>query len=261
MREATCIAVTSRELRQLIRELPLPAVITKNTLPSIAENFQATKKPGQYLNGYWKGQPKQVEPGLAYGFHFVEHSAVLFIGKYVAALLCDGGRYQLVLDDVISYKIEDFDDAGEAQADLRSILKQNGAVIYSYFLEGKDVNSGFIETKGNDQVLEPEAVVAKLALQELRPEQRLFRNRVFLKHGARCVVTGCAIEVLLDAAHLRGRDWRKGHNHADDGIPLRADLHRAYDAGLIDIDPVSKSARWAQAGGMDSLAYGEIQIL
>jgi hypothetical protein len=56
---------------------------------------------------------------------------------------------------------------------------------------------------------------------------------VFSLHGRRCVITGCAVERLLDAAHLPGRDWRAGHNRADDGIPLRADLHRALDAGLI----------------------------
>lgn len=35
---------------------------------------------------------------------------------------------------------------------------------------------------------------------------------------------------------LIGRRWENGDNSERDGIPLRADVHRAYDAGLIGLD-------------------------
>ncbi|PMS35581.1 hypothetical protein C0Z20_16905 [Trinickia symbiotica] len=35
---------------------------------------------------------------------------------------------------------------------------------------------------------------------------------------------------------MHGRNWRDGHNPAEDGIPLRVDLHRAYDRGLMQFD-------------------------
>jgi hypothetical protein len=70
----------------------------------------------------------------------------------------------------------------------------------------------------------------------LRPDRIAFRKAVFGRHGVRCKISGCVEPALLDAAHLPGRDWKLGHNTAADGIPLRADLHRALDAGLIALD-------------------------
>ena len=33
-----------------------------------------------------------------------------------------------------------------------------------------------------------------------------------------------------------GSGWRLGHNRVSDGIPLRVDLHRALDRGLIELN-------------------------
>jgi hypothetical protein len=70
---------------------------------------------------------------------------------------------------------------------------------------------------------------------ETRPEQAEFRLKVFTACKERCVVSGCGVSATLDAAHLKGRDWRVGHNNVEDGMLLRADLHRLYDAGLLAI--------------------------
>jgi len=67
----------------------------------------------------------------------------------------------------------------------------------------------------------------------IRPEQRAFRNRVFVACNGRCVVTGCAAVPALEAAHRRGRRWQDGHNDARDGWLLRRDVHALYDQGLI----------------------------
>ncbi|SIT40076.1 hypothetical protein BN2476_230374 [Paraburkholderia piptadeniae] len=70
----------------------------------------------------------------------------------------------------------------------------------------------------------------------VRPEQVAFRRALFERFDGRCALTGCAVAELLDAAHLPGRNWALGHNSANDGILLRADLHRALDTGLIRLD-------------------------
>ncbi|WP_164853366.1 HNH endonuclease signature motif containing protein [Paraburkholderia kirstenboschensis] len=49
-----------------------------------------------------------------------------------------------------------------------------------------------------------------------------------------CAISGCDIPEALEAAHLRGRKWREGHNAAEDGILLRRDLHMLYDRELLD---------------------------
>lgn len=74
---------------------------------------------------------------------------------------------------------------------------------------------------------------ARFAQVQIRPDQGPFRDAVFRAFGGRCVVSGCAVPEALEAAHLLGRDWRKGHNSATDGILLRRDLHNLYDRGLL----------------------------
>ncbi len=68
-----------------------------------------------------------------------------------------------------------------------------------------------------------------------RPDQARFRQRVFIKWGGKCVVTGCAIVEALDAAHREGRSWMDGHNEADDGYLMRKDIHALYDRKLLTI--------------------------
>lgn len=80
------------------------------------------------------------------------------------------------------------------------------------------------------------ARAARFARVKVRPGQARFRRAVFLACGGRCVLTGCALDKALDAAHKTGRSWQRGHNGAKDGILLRKDLHALYDAGHLKID-------------------------
>ncbi|MSO76759.1 MAG: hypothetical protein EXQ87_07590 [Alphaproteobacteria bacterium] len=73
-------------------------------------------------------------------------------------------------------------------------------------------------------------------LTQLRPEQSVFRDAVLGADRYRCVVTGCEVVSALDAAHRPGRDWRLGHNSAEDGWTLLADIHRLLDSGELSID-------------------------
>lgn len=80
-------------------------------------------------------------------------------------------------------------------------------------------------------------------LRKVRPEQRSFAKAVFEACGGRCVVTGTAAGAVLDAAHRPGRSWEAGHNNANDGWLLRVDVHRALDAGLIEISADGRLVR------------------
>lgn len=79
--------------------------------------------------------------------------------------------------------------------------------------------------------------VQRFAQVEVRPQQAAFREAVFRACGGRCAISGCAIPEALEAAHLTGRDWRQGHNTANDGLLLRRDLHALYDRGLLWFSP------------------------
>jgi putative restriction endonuclease len=67
-----------------------------------------------------------------------------------------------------------------------------------------------------------------------RPGQAHFRSEVLRAYGRRCAVTGEGVPELLEAGHIEPYiDGRS--DHLQNGICLRADLHRLFDAGLIAI--------------------------
>lgn len=111
----------------------------------------------------------------------------------------------------------------------------------------------FEQPPANHESLEVKA--ARFVSVQARPEQAAFRYRVFIACKGRCVVSGCDISRALDAAHKKGRDWRLGHNEAQDGLLLRKDLHAFYDSGeliLTDDGRINFSAAAAKHYGQYS---------
>ena len=90
-----------------------------------------------------------------------------------------------------------------------------------------------------------------------RPNQAKFRQAVFKLYGAKCIVSGCETLEVLEAAHVlpvavggSDKEWN--------GIPLRADLHRLLDAGLMSLNPktwkleiLAKTQDYAQFQDLD----------
>jgi hypothetical protein len=70
----------------------------------------------------------------------------------------------------------------------------------------------------------------------LRRGQRAFRESLLAAYDRRCVITGCDIEDLLEAAHIVPYKGEQT-NHIQNGLLLRSDIHTLYDCGLIAIDP------------------------
>ena len=86
-----------------------------------------------------------------------------------------------------------------------------------------------------------------------RPGQAEFRRKVFKRLNARCLITGCTSEISLEAAHI----VPVANNGVDEewnGLPLRADIHRLFDANLICIDAESLCVGVADEVAKD---YGE----
>ena len=88
----------------------------------------------------------------------------------------------------------------------------------------------------------------------LRPGQAEFRRKVFKRWNARCLITGCTTEVSLEAAHI----VPVAENGVDDewnGLTLRADIHRLFDANLIWIDAESQCVHVADEVANDYQKY------
>jgi hypothetical protein len=70
----------------------------------------------------------------------------------------------------------------------------------------------------------------------LRPGQLRFRRMLLDNYGSSCCMTGVALEETLEAAHImpyRGFEF----DHPENGLLLRADLHRLFDKLLISVNP------------------------
>jgi putative restriction endonuclease len=52
----------------------------------------------------------------------------------------------------------------------------------------------------------------------------------------RCAVTGESTLPALEAAHIRAYS-SEGTHHVSNGLLLRSDFHKLFDAGLVSVDP------------------------
>ncbi|MGH9919374.1 MAG: HNH endonuclease, partial [Nitrososphaerales archaeon] len=71
-----------------------------------------------------------------------------------------------------------------------------------------------------------------------RPDQAAFKFSVLKRYGPSCAVCDLSVPEVLDAAHIVP-DRKGGTMHPRNGLVLCATHHRAYDAGLFDVDPES----------------------
>ena len=91
----------------------------------------------------------------------------------------------------------------------------------------------------NRDEYQPNAIDERQAVLQqvmLRRGQQAFRKTLLDHHKNTCMVTGCRIRDLLEAAHIRPYRGKKD-NHVDNGLLLRADIHTLFDVDLLGIDP------------------------
>ncbi|CAL8473802.1 HNH endonuclease [Caballeronia sp. S22] len=72
----------------------------------------------------------------------------------------------------------------------------------------------------------------------IRQGQPAFRKKLLDAYDRRCALTNCAVEAVLEAAHICGYMGPET-NDVRNGLLLRADLHTLYDRMLIAIDPAT----------------------
>ncbi len=69
----------------------------------------------------------------------------------------------------------------------------------------------------------------------VRKGQNNFRDMILAAYNRKCCITQENTPDVLQAAHIQG--YRsEASNHVQNGLLLRVDLHRLFDAGLITID-------------------------
>lgn len=69
-----------------------------------------------------------------------------------------------------------------------------------------------------------------------RRGQEEFRKRLLKRFNDTCVITGCRLSVVLEAAHIVPYRGDKDH-HPTNGLLLRADIHKLFDKDFLGIEP------------------------
>ncbi|MFN8059521.1 MAG: HNH endonuclease signature motif containing protein [Vicinamibacterales bacterium] len=137
-------------------------------------------------------------------------------------------------------------DPGAIRWGLEATVAAAAAVLPKYVVTEGD--SSQILTPGSaiddEQSTDPEWVghrdereVVSRSIR-LRRGQAAFRRALAERYGARCMVSGCALFDIVEAAHIapyRGI----ADNAVVNGLLLRADLHTLFDLNLMGIDPQS----------------------
>ncbi len=89
-----------------------------------------------------------------------------------------------------------------------------------------------------------------------RPGQAEFREALRQRYGDRCMITGCSLVEIVEAAHIVPYRMNSDH-HPANGLLLRADLHALFDLHLlgmtrsqVSVHPEAKQAGYADLDGV-----------
>lgn len=88
----------------------------------------------------------------------------------------------------------------------------------------------------------------------VRRGQQSFRKRLIEIYQSRCVISGCKLLDILEAAHIS--PYRGAlDNLPDNGLLLRSDLHTLFDLGHLAIDPDTLTARFSPVATEDGYGH------
>lgn len=100
----------------------------------------------------------------------------------------------------------------------------------------KELESRAPTSDGVSLVQLPDAPGVARRLLTVRLGQGGFRTRVIQAYERRCAITGERSLPALEAAHIKPFSEIRRHDTRN-GILLRADIHKLFDAGYVTIDP------------------------
>ena len=78
-----------------------------------------------------------------------------------------------------------------------------------------------------------------LGTRQRRRLQTQFKTTMFRVYRGRCCVSGCGVPEALEAAHIVAASTAATYDPRN-GLLLRSDLHRLFDAGILRVEPRSR---------------------
>jgi hypothetical protein len=134
--------------------------------------------------------------------------------------------------------------AGEGEGRANSRLRELGfEVVPIALLEGAYLRSDESEQDETQQSIFDAYVAENRDTREfvertikIRRGQQAFRSALRDRYGDICLISGCDLLDVLEAAHIK--PYRgKADNNVGNGLLLRADLHTLFDLNLIGVEP------------------------
>ena len=93
----------------------------------------------------------------------------------------------------------------------------------------------FLSNDSNFSIVPVGNKISRLVPKSDRKGQSSFRDKVLNAYGNRCSITGSSELDVLEAAHIQPY-INENSNHVQNGICLRADIHKLFDRHLLSIN-------------------------
>lgn len=124
----------------------------------------------------------------------------------------------------------------EDTSPVRVVWEASAAVVFSPSADDDAKTNDSFEPKEGDYRQQA------LRLIKVRQGQQGFREQLLRAYKGQCVISGCTVERVLEAAHISA--YRGIHDHhIQNGMLLRADFHTLFDLDLLAIEPNSLEVR------------------
>lgn len=110
----------------------------------------------------------------------------------------------------------------------------------AFLISLPDEEANFVESEGIANYIPVDGDQRQIVERQIRERrgQQHFRDVLRERHGDCCLVTGCTVLSVLEAAHIK--PYQGEHdNHHENGLLLRSDIHTLFDLDLLGIEPVS----------------------
>lgn len=118
--------------------------------------------------------------------------------------------------------------------EISSVLFGRTDIIPLFPEEGNDENESPVDGEYNSNNEDERQSVYRQI--KARRGQKNFRDSLIERYGKICMVTGCTILDILEAAHIKPFRGVKD-NHVANGLLLRSDIHTLFDLNLLAIEP------------------------
>ncbi len=194
-----------------------------------------------FVSGKWVIAKKHLQPGVLFALHKSRADKSFMQGTIEDIESVNGSRVEVLVRRTAQSVEWEGNGTGE-----------KGYKHDSGNLPIPQAAQGFIPPDISDEELRK--LVSRLV--QLREGQPAFRRQLLAAYGRKCAVTSCAIEELLQAAHILpyGRHG-KSSNHVQNGLLLRADIHNLFDRQLLEFRPTIDGIRIATSNDLRGTEY------